>query len=589
MFGVEDLSQPEHPSPSPFPTGRGSKPRASVAHMTNPRRPGIIRRMPAPSPDLLDRLFDLRGRRSTVGRELRGAIATYLTMVYILFANAHILAAAGVPFPSSVACTAAAAGVCCILMGFVANFPLALASGMGLNAIVAGVITQRTGSWQAAMGLIVLDGVVTLALVVAGLREAIMQAIPRDLRLAIGAGIGLFIAFIGLANAKLIVPTGDAMHPIAPANWRDVDVDTLRTMSLAAAGLVITATLMLLRLRGALVIGILAATAIAFPLRLTHWPQPQPVSFAAAFHADVITVLRPRMLPIVLPLLFAVIMVDFFDTLGTASAIAEEAKLTDEQGRIPGVRRILMIDSISASIGGIFGVSSVTSYIESAAGVAEGARTGLHSVFVGVMFLISIVAAPWAGVVPAVATAPALILVGFLMMSQVARINFDDLATAIPAFVVLLTIPLTWSIAHGIGYGFILYVAMHVLSGRVLRVPPPGGSPASPRSSACPAGSAARSCLRRSRRRSSRRGTTTASSYRPRGCASARRCARAASSRSPRETRSARTHRLPEVVRLDILRAPAAIQLAAVRAALEHRADQLRPDQLPLLAGATQS
>jgi AGZA family xanthine/uracil permease-like MFS transporter len=212
------------------------------------------------------------------------------------------------------------------------------------------------------------------------------------------------------------------------------------------------------------------ATIIAFPAHLTSWPRQYtwPDLRAAAFHADVRAALRWDLVPV----LFAVIMVDFFDTLGTATAIAEEAKLVDENGRIPGIRPLLIIDSISASIGGMLGASSVTSYIESAAGVAEGARTGLHSVFVGVLFLLSIFAAPVAGIVPAAATAPALILVGFLMISQIVRIDFEKLETAIPAFVVLLMIPLTYSIAHGIGYGFILYVAINLLSGKAEKVHP---------------------------------------------------------------------------------------------------------------------
>ncbi len=417
----------------------------------------------------LDRYFDLTARGSTVGRELRGAVATFLTMAYILFVNASILGDAGVPRDSVVACTALAAGVCCILMGLVANFPMALASGMGLNAVVAYGLTKATGSWQTAMGIVVLNGALILLLVLIGLREAIMHALPRDLRLAIGAGIGLFIAFIGLTKAGIVVD-----HPATL-----VTVGSLRTPTAAVAGVgfLITAALVARRVSGALVIGIILTTMAAFawdfflggfgvierlPPRLTA------PSFAAAFQADI----RGAMKLAFVPLILAVMMVDFFDTLGTATAVAEEAGLIDERGRIPGIRRILIVDSLSASIGGLLGASSVTSYIESAAGVAEGARTGLHTVFVGLFFLVAIVAAPLAGLVPATATAPALILVGFLMISQMARINFNDLSTAIPAFVILLTIPLTYSIAHGIGYGFVAYVATKLLTLRPRDVHP---------------------------------------------------------------------------------------------------------------------
>ena len=406
----------------------------------------------------LDSFFDLSGRKTTVARELRGAVATFLTMAYILVVNANILSSAGVPKDSAVACTALAAGVCCILMGLVANFPLALASGMGLNAVVAFGITSKAGSWQTAMGVIVLDGLVTLALVLAGLREAVLRAIPRDLRLAIGAGIGLFIALIGLVNAKIVMMSGIPDAPLQPGTLHD------RATLIALVGLLITAVLVAREVTGAILIGIVVTTIVALFAGITQfqhgWAKPD---FSAAFKADVRGALRWDLVPV----LFSVIMVDFFDTLGTATAIAEEADLMDASGNIPGARRILIIDSISASIGGMLGASSVTCYIESAAGVAEGARTGLHTVFVGVFFLISIFAAPWLGVVPPAATAPALILVGFLMISQMAKVNFDDHSTAIPAFITLITIPLTYSIAHGIGYGFIAFVVIKLLSGKL--------------------------------------------------------------------------------------------------------------------------
>ena len=313
------------------------------------------------------------------------------------------------------------------------------------------------------MGLVVLNGLAILLLVLAGLREAIMHAIPRDLRLAIGAGIGLFIAFIGLRGAGIVVD-----HPATLVTY-----GSLRNpvTAVAAIGIVIAAALVARRVPGALVISILATTAVAFIWDaadpgaglglLARWPPRfAGPDFSAAFAADVRGALQWRFVP----LLLSIMMVDFFDTLGTATAVAEEAKLIDERGRIPGIRRILVVDSLSASIGGLLGASSVTSYIESAAGVAEGARTGLHSVFVGLFFLAAIVAAPLAGVVPSAATAPALVLVGFLMITQMARVDFADLAGAIPAFVILLTIPLTYSIAHGIGYGFIAFVAIKLLT-----------------------------------------------------------------------------------------------------------------------------
>jgi AGZA family xanthine/uracil permease-like MFS transporter len=415
-------------------------------------------------------LTDVRGRRSSVSAELRGAVATFLTMAYILPTNANILAAGGMASykGSIVACTALAAGICCILMGLFANFPLALASGMGLNAMVVFTLAAKAGSWQAAMGMVVLDGLIVLLLVLAGLREAVMNAIPRDLRLAIGAGIGLFIALIGLSNAGIVLQ-GVPAPPAGPL-LRVGDLHAKPTM-VALAGLLLTAVLMAWRFKGALVVGIIASTALAIFWKVTTWQGGhlwQTPSFAVAFHADVRGALRWELMP----LLFAVIMVDFFDTLGTATAIAEEGELQEPSGAIPGVRRLLIVDSISASIGGMLGVSSVTSYIESAAGVAEGARTGLHSVFVGLLFLLAIFLAPLAEVVPASATAAALILVGFLMMKQAAAIDFEHVGSAIPAFITLLTIPATYSIADGVGLGFVAYVVIQVLTGKPHRVHP---------------------------------------------------------------------------------------------------------------------
>ncbi len=422
----------------------------------------------------LTKRFDLEARGSTVAAELRGAAATFLTMSYILFVNPAILAAAGVPFHSAVACTAAAAAVCSILMGVYANSPVAMASGMGLNAIVAFQIAPAAGSWQRAMGIVFWDGVVVLLLVLAGVREAVLNAIPRDLRRAIGVGIGIFIALIGAVNARLVIIPGGTVAALAKdprAVMPPVTYGSLRAPETAIAliGLLLTAVLLVRRIRGAILIGILFSTAIALPWGVAKLPQEwSPPSFASAFQADVLGALDWKLLP----LLLALLMVDFFDTLGTVTAVSEQAGLTDSQGRIPRLRRILAVDAASASIGGLFGASSVTSYVESAAGVAEGARTGLHTVFVGLMFAAAILIAPVAGIVPAAATAPALIAVGFLMCLELTKIDFRRLDTGIPAFVTLAMLPFTWSIAHGIGYGFITYTAIQMLAGRFRQVHP---------------------------------------------------------------------------------------------------------------------
>jgi AGZA family xanthine/uracil permease-like MFS transporter len=414
--------------------------------------------------------FDLRGRGTTTAREVRGGVATFLTMAYILFANPSILASAGIPFEAAAAGTAAAAAICTLLMGLGANFPIALAPGMGLNAVVAFQVVEQTGSWQAAMGLVMLNGCVVLALVLAGVREAVMRAIPLDLRRAISVGIGLFIALIGAVNARLVVvPPGsvvalgkDPLAAVPPLTHGSLHA---AEPLLALAGLLIIAFLLSRRVPGAIVIGIVGATAAALVVGVSHGPAGAWVRmprFDTVFQADLRSALDIRLLP----LLLSIIMVDFFDTLGTVTAIAETGDLHDREGRIPALRSILAIDSLSAVIGGAFGVSSVTSYVESAAGVAEGARTGLHNIVVAALFAACMFAAPLIAIVPAAATAPALIVVGFLMCQQIVRMDFTALDTAIPAFLILLMTPFTFSISHGIGYGFVAYVGIKLLRGR---------------------------------------------------------------------------------------------------------------------------
>lgn len=424
----------------------------------------------------LESLFQLNARKTTVAREIRGGLATFLTMAYILFANPSILGGAGVPAQSALSATALSAAVCSLLMGLVANVPIAMAPGMGLNAVVAFQLAGSTGSWQAAMGLVVVEGLVVLMLVVVGVREAVMTAIPVDLRRAIGVGIGLFIAFIGAVNAKLVVVPGATLAGLAVNPGATLPPVTAGSLArpetvIALAGLLLVGILLSRRQPGALLIGIVATTGLALVTGHAQWPTghwvslPQLDTFGAA---DMSAALHWSAVPLVLSLM----MVDFFDTLGTATAIVEEAQLTDRDGRVPGLRRLLAVDAIGASIGGWFGASSATAYIESAAGVAEGARTGLHSVVVGALFVAAAFLAPLATVVSPAATAPALIAVGFLMCTAIARIDFSRADTALPAFLTVLLVPLTYSIAHGIGYGFLTYVVIAMFRGRARAVHP---------------------------------------------------------------------------------------------------------------------
>lgn len=411
----------------------------------------------------LYRQFHLEERGSSPGRELRGALATFLTMVYILVLNPAILSNANIPLDSAFTCTALAAGICCLLMGFLANFPIALASGMGLNALVAFQITNAMGSWQAAMGLVILDGIVVMLLVLGGVREAMLQAIPLNLRRTISAGIGLFIAFIGLANSKVVVPAPELGVPLTMGDLSQSDA------LVAIAGFLLTAVLLAQRVRGAIILGIVLSALLYHVLNGAvpsfTWKAP---NFEILGQADVVEAFQWKWVP----LLLTILMVDFFDTLGTVTATAEQAQIRDSQGNVPGLRRILLVDSASASIGGFCGASSVTSYIESASGISEGARTGLHSVLVGLFFLLMIPFAPLAGMVPLAATAPALILVGFLMCEQIAKLDFEDRDTAIPAFITLIAIPLTYSITAGIGFGFLSFVVIKLLSLKFREVHP---------------------------------------------------------------------------------------------------------------------
>jgi AGZA family xanthine/uracil permease-like MFS transporter len=425
---------------------------------------------------ILEKVFALRERRTTPWREVRGGVATFLTMGYILFANPVILHAAGIPFDQAVAATAIAAAICSVLMGVIANVPIALAPGMGLNAVVAYQLTGAVGSWQGAMGLVVVEGLLVCALVLVGLREATMDAMPVDLRRAIGVGIGLFIAFIGAVNARLvIVPAGTlaalardpgaVMPPVSAGSLAHPDA------RLALAGLVVIAVLLGRRQPGALLLGVMATTGVALATgqaQLPHGAWLSSPHLGTVGAAD----LRPVWQWTAVPLVLSLMMVDFFDTIGTATAISDEAQLTTAEGRIPRMRALLTVDALSASIGGWLGASSVTSYIESAAGVSDGARTGLHSVVVGLLFALTAFSAPMAGIVPAAATAPALIAVGFLMCSAITRIDFTNPDTALPAFVTIALVPLTYSIAHGIGYGLLLFVAIAVMRGQARRVHP---------------------------------------------------------------------------------------------------------------------
>ncbi|MDI3317865.1 MAG: NCS2 family permease [Bacillota bacterium] len=421
-------------------------------------------RAAAGSDSFLERLFRVRERGSSLSTEVTAGLTTFMTMAYILFVNPAILGDAGVPKAGAAVATALAAGIMTIAMGLVANAPFALASGMGLNAALTyGLVAGQHVSWQTAMGVVFVEGAIVTLLVLTNVREAVMNAIPLHLKKAIGVGIGLFIALIGLVNSKLVVAS--------PATVVTFGSVTDKGVILTVIGLLLTAALVALRIRGAILLGIIGTTLIGIPMGITHvttrlFEVPGAASFATFGQLDIAGALRLGMLAAV----FAFMMTDFFDTMGTVVAVGGEAGLLDKEGRLPNLRNILLVDSLAAMVGGLFGASSVTTYVESSAGVAEGGRTGLTSLVTGLLFLVSVFFAPLFLMVPSQATAPALIVVGFLMMSAVRDIPFDDFADAFPAFVTLLTIPVTYSISRGIGYGLISYCVIKLATGRAREV-----------------------------------------------------------------------------------------------------------------------
>jgi AGZA family xanthine/uracil permease-like MFS transporter len=388
-------------------------------------------------------------------------------MGYIIFVNPQILSAAGLEPGAVAAGTALVAGFLSILMGVIANYPIAMAAGLGINAAVAFGLVLGSGLTPAgAMGVIVLEGLIVLALVLVGLREAIMRAVPMSLKRAIGVGIGFFILFIGFESGGLIAQ-GDGVIV-------DFVFPNTTGALLTLIGLFITVTLYALKVRGALIISILATAAVGLIMGITTFPETFTVtpSFATLGEFDLGNVFTQLGVLTAALTIFSFMLTDFFDTIGTATGVLEEAGLTEENGDIPNVRNLLLVDSAGAALGGMAGVSSNTSYIESAAGVAEGGRTGLTSVVTGVLFLLAIFLSPLAGLIPAEATAPVLILVGFLMTGLMKGIDFDDFEEGFPALLTMLLMPLTFKITVGIGAGFVMYTFIKVIKGKARDVHP---------------------------------------------------------------------------------------------------------------------
>ncbi|HJR19005.1 MAG TPA: NCS2 family permease [Actinomycetota bacterium] len=438
----------------------------------------------------LDRYFKISERGSTVRTELIAGLTTWMTMAYILFVNPSILGSiadqSGLKLESGqvLIVTALVAGCMSILMGAVANYPFALAAGLGLNGFVAFTLVAGQGlSWPDAMGVIVIEGLVILALVITGFREAVLNAIPMDIKRAIGVGIGAFIAFIGLNSAGFAIRfPAEAGPPVTIG-----ELDTMRFL-VFFLGLVVTASLVARKVKGALLIGILGTTIFATIVNEIRNGKvfgdvvaSVPDSWASVPGGHEFELLGNFSLGGAIETIgfvsaavaiFAVMLADFFDTMGTAVGLGEQAGFLDKDGKLPGVGKVLLVDSAAAAAGGAASSSSNTTYIESAAGIAEGGRTGLTAVVVGVLFLACLFISPIAGIIPPQATAPALVLVGYFMMTLVKDIDWKDPEIGIPALLTIVVQPFTFSITNGVGAGFIAFTAMKILKGRPQEVHP---------------------------------------------------------------------------------------------------------------------
>jgi AGZA family xanthine/uracil permease-like MFS transporter len=416
--------------------------------------------------------FKFSERGTDLATEARAGLTTFMVMAYILFVNGAILTAgfgdnSTWTLATIAAGTALVAGVMTIAMGVIGNYPFALAAGLGINAIVAFTLTGRGLSPAGAMGVIVIEGVVVTIAVLVGLREAIMNAVPVSLKRAIGVGIGLFILFIGFANGGLIKTNTPATlvtvsFPTEPAQW------------VFLAGLLITVVLYVMRIKAALVISILLTTALALLVGVAKIPPADQLIATPKFDTlgqfDIGQVFSTLPIVTALLIIFAIMLTDFFDTMGTVTGVAAEAGLANPDGSVPGVGRVLLVDSLAAVAGGAAGISSNTTYIESAAGVADGGRTGFTSVVTGVLFLLAILLSPIALIVPAAATAPALVLVGYLMFTLIKDIPVGDVEEGLPALLTMILMPLTYDITVGIGAGFISWVLIKTVRGKTAEI-----------------------------------------------------------------------------------------------------------------------
>lgn len=421
----------------------------------------------------MDTFFKLSERGSSSTTEVRAGLTTFLAMAYIIVVNPSILSAGGVPAAAAVTATCLGAGIMTIAMGLFANRPLACASGMGINSIVAFTLCGAMGyGWPTAMAVIFVEGIAILLLVLCGLREAIMDAIPVSLRHGISIGLGLFIAMIGLKDGGVIVANESTMVALG-------DV-TSATFIVGIISIVLTVILYSMNVKGSLLWGILIAAIIGIPLGVTPVPTAvvAPLDFttvAAPFQnsADgVMGIVEVVATPALLLFAFSLMMSDFFDTMGTAMAVAKQGNFLTKDGKVEDIRPILIVDSIAAAVGGFFGASSITTFVESASGATDGGRSGLTSIVAGILFILAAFFSPIISCIPSAATCGALVFVGFLMMSDVVDIDWTDVLQGFPTFMIIAGIPFTYSISNGIGLGFITYVIVAIVTGKVKEIRP---------------------------------------------------------------------------------------------------------------------
>ena len=435
---------------------------------------------------MLENVFHLKENRTTVQTELLAGLTTFMTMAYILAVNPLILSAAGMDAGAVFTATALASGISCVLMASFANLPFALSSAMGLNAFFAYTVVGQMGySWQLALTAVLIEGLIFIALSVTNVREALFNAIPLTLKSAVTVGIGFFITFIGLQNAHVVVagPKLVALFSFPKAMAEGTFHSEGITVLLALFGILLTAVLVIKNIKGHILIGIFATWGLGIVLELlgVYIPEPArgyfslmpsgiiapPVSLAPTFlQFDFHAILSLDFIVVI----FAFLFVDLFDTLGTLIGCASRADMLDEKGRLPRVKGALLADACGTALGACLGTSTISTYVESSAGIVEGGRTGLTAVTTAIFFLVALFFSPLFLAVPGFATAPALVIVGFLMMQQVAKIPWSDITEAIPSFICIAVMPFAYSIAEGIAFGIISYTLLHVASGKFRNV-----------------------------------------------------------------------------------------------------------------------